>query len=71
MTLTNREKLIVLITNAITLYSKKMEEDKLTQNQSIVDFVLKSVPDDLKSEISMELIDDVFSQISKQTMQLS
>jgi hypothetical protein len=65
MTLTNREKLIVSITNAITLYSKKIEEDKLTQNQSIVDFVLKSVPDDLKSEISMELIDDVFSQISK------
>ena len=65
MTLTNREKLIVLITNAITLYSKKMEEDNLTQNQSIVDFVLKSVPNDLKSELSMELIDDVFSQISK------
>jgi len=65
MSLTNREKLIVLITNAITLYSKKMEEDNMPQNQSIVDFVLKSVPDDLKSEISMELIDDVFSQISK------
>jgi len=65
MSLTKREKLIILITNAITLYSKKMEEDKLTQNQSIVDFVLKSVPDDLKSEISMELIDDVFSQISE------
>lgn len=65
MTLTNREKLVVLITNAITLYSKKMEEDNLTQNQSIVDFVLKSVPEDLKSEMSMELIDDIFSQISK------
>ena len=65
MPLTNREKLIVLITNAITLYSKKMEEGNISQNQSIVDFVLKSIPDDLKSEISMELIDDVFSQISK------
>jgi len=65
MTLTKREKLVVLITNAITLYSKKLEANNLTQNQSIVDFVLKSVPDDLKSEISMELIDDVFSQISK------
>jgi len=65
MSLTNRENLIVLITNAITLYSKKMEEVNTTQNQSIVDFVLKSVPDDLKSGISMELIDDVFSQISK------
>jgi len=65
MTLTNRENLIIMITNAITLYSKKMEEGNISQNQSIVDFVLKSVPDDLKSEISVELIDDVFSQISK------
>jgi len=65
MPLTNREKLIVLIANAITLYSKKMEEDSASQNQSIIDFVLKFIPDDLKSEISMELIDDVFSQISK------
>ena len=42
-----------------------MEEGKIPQNQSMVDFVLKSVPDDLKSEMSMELFDDVFSQISK------
>ncbi|MGI0010654.1 MAG: hypothetical protein ACREAE_04560 [Nitrosopumilaceae archaeon] len=65
MSLTNREKLIVLITNTITLYSKKMEAGDIPQNQSIVDFVFKSVPEDLKSEISMELIDDVFAQISK------
>ena len=65
MTLSNREKIIVLITNAITLYSKNMEDDKISQNQSIIDFVYKSIPEDLKPEISMELIDDVFSQISK------
>lgn len=65
MPLTNREKMIILITNAITLYSKKMEEGDIPTNQSIVDFVLKSIPDDLKPEISMELIDDVFTQISK------
>lgn len=65
MALTNREKLIVRITNAITLYSKKMEEGNMPSNQSIVDFVLKSIPEDLKPEISIELIDDVFSQISK------
>ena len=65
MSLTNREKLIVLITNAITLYSKKMEEGNIHSNQSIVDFILKSVPEDLKPEMSIELIDDVFSQISK------
>ena len=65
MTLSNREKLIVLITNAITLYSKKMEEGNLPSNQSVVDYVLKSIPEDLKPEMSIELIDDVFSQISK------
>ena len=65
MALTSREKLIVSITNAVTLYSKKMEEGDIPSNQSIVDFVLRSIPDDLKSEISMELIDDVFSQISR------
>ncbi|MGQ0795940.1 MAG: hypothetical protein ACT4N5_07150 [Nitrosopumilaceae archaeon] len=65
MPLTNREKLIILITNAITLYSKKMEEGKISQNQSIIDFVLQSLPDDAKSELSMELIDDVFAQIAK------
>ena len=66
MTLSNnREKIIVLITNAITLYSKKMEDDKISQNQSIIDFVYKSIPEDLKPEVSMELIDDVLSQISK------
>lgn len=42
-----------------------MEEGNIAQNQSIVDFVLKSIPDDLKSEMSVELFDDVFSQISK------
>ena len=65
MSLTNREKLIVLITNAITIYSKKIEDGNVPPNQSIVDFVHKSIPDDLKSEASMELIDDVFSQVSK------
>ena len=65
MSLTNREKLIVLITNAITLYSKKMEEGNNPSNQSIVDFILKSIPEDLKPEMSIDLIDDVFSQVSK------
>ena len=65
MSLTNRERMIILMTNGIISYSKNMEEGKIPQNQSIVDFVLKSVPDDLKSEMSMELFDDVFSQISK------
>jgi hypothetical protein len=65
MTLTSKEKLIVFITNAITLYSKKMEGGEIPQTQSIIDFVLKALPDELRSEISMDLIDDVFTEIAK------
>lgn len=65
MPLTNREKLIILITNAIISYSKKMEDGEMPKNQSIVDYILKSIPEESKSEISIELVDDVFSQISK------
>ena len=54
-----------MITNAIAVYSKKIEDGNVPPNQSIVDFVHKSIPDDLKSEVSMELIDDVISQVSK------
>ncbi len=63
MPLTNREKLIVLITNAITLYAERMEAGKIPPNQSVLDFILKSIPEDLKSEITMELIDDILLQI--------
>src|SRR3989304_4640245 len=68
MSLTNRENLIVLITNAITLYSKKMEEVNTTQNQSIVDFVLKSIPDDLKSERIMTAIATLGSHCALQVL---
>ncbi|HSD04982.1 MAG TPA: hypothetical protein VLB45_04430 [Nitrosopumilaceae archaeon] len=64
MPLTAREKAIVSITNAIMIYSQKMEDGTISPNQSIIDFVLKLVPSDLKSEISIELIDEIFSHVS-------
>ena len=42
-----------------------MEGGNIPQNQSLVDYILKSIPEELKPETSIELIDDVFSQISK------
>ena len=71
MTLSNREKVIILITNAIAFYSEAMKEDSTPQAKSLVDFVLKSIPDEMKSELSIELIDDVFSYITDLRMQLS
>jgi hypothetical protein len=71
LTLANREKIIILISNAITLYSQKLQEGTISQNQSVIDFILKTIPESSKSELSMELIDDVFSFISSSHMELS
>jgi hypothetical protein len=65
MVLTNREKAISLISNAISAYSLYTEKGSLPDNQSIIDFILKAVPDELKTEISMDLIDEVFDYVSK------
>ena len=64
MPLTDREKAIISITNAIMTYSQKMENGAISPNQPIIDFVLKLIPNDLKSEISIELIDEIFSHVS-------
>jgi hypothetical protein len=37
----------------------------LSENQSLIDFILKSIPEEIKSEISMDLIDEVFDYVSK------
>jgi hypothetical protein len=63
--------MIISISNAITLYSQKLQEDALPQNQSVIDFILKTIPENSRSELSMELIDDVFSFISNSYMELS
>lgn len=71
MTLSNREKTIVLITNAIAFYSEAMKDESTLPGKSVIDFVLKSIPVEMKSELSIELIDDVFSYITDSRMQLS
>jgi len=71
LTFTSREKIIISISNAITLYSQKLQGGTLPQNQSVIDFILKTIPESSRSDLSMELIDDVFSFISNSHMELS
>ena len=71
MTLSNREKMIILITNAMAFYSEAIKDGSTPPAKSVIDFVLKSIPDDMKSELSIELVDDVFSYITNSRMQLS
>ena len=71
MTLTNKEKIQILVSQAISVYSSRMQEGKIPERQSVIDFISKNIPEEYKSELSMELIDDVFSFISGWSMEIS
>ncbi len=64
MTLTNKEKMIAIISNGIAVFSLLQERDSLPKNITMYDFVLKIVPDDIKSELSIELIDEIFQYVT-------
>ena len=55
---------IAHIASAITVYSIRQNADTLPKNVSMIDFILKTVPDDIKLDITMDLIDYVFSYVS-------
>jgi len=63
-----KEKAICLISNAIAAYSLYTEKGTIPDNISLIDFIIKGIPNEIKSEISMELIDEVFEYISKSRM---
>jgi 3-methyladenine DNA glycosylase Tag len=64
MTLSNKEKIIAIISNGIAVYSLYQERGNLPENTTMFDFILKAVPDEIKSELSAELIDEVFEYVS-------
>lgn len=63
MAITTREKAIAVISNGITIYSILQEQNKL-QDTTIYDFILKSIPEDVKSEVTADLIDEIFVYVS-------
>ncbi|MCH7967284.1 MAG: hypothetical protein IIB02_07735 [Thaumarchaeota archaeon] len=64
MTLTNKEKIVAIISNGIAVFSLLQERDDLPKNTTMYDFVLKIIPEDIKSELSIELIDEIFQYVS-------
>ena len=64
MTLSNKERIIAVISNGIAVYSLYQERGNLPENTTMFDFILKAVPDEIKSELSAELIDEVFEYVS-------
>ena len=59
-----KEKAIAHIASAITVFSMQQNTNQLPKNSSMIDFILKTVPEDVKQDVTMELIDSVFSCIS-------
>jgi len=59
-----KEKVIAHIASAITIFSMQQNTNQLPKNISMVDFILKTVPEDIKQDITIELVDSVFSYIS-------
>jgi len=64
MTLSDKEKIIAIISNGIAVFSLFQERDELPKNTTMYDFVLKVIPEDIKSELSVELIDEVFQYVT-------
>ncbi len=64
MSLSEKEKAIAIITNGITVYSLYQKRGELPENTTMYDFILKTVPEDIKPNITAELIDEVFMFVS-------
>ena len=64
MTLTEKEKLVAIISNGIAVFSLLQEQEKLPPNTTMYNFVLEVVPDNLKADLNIELIDEVFRYVT-------
>jgi len=64
MALNTREKVIALVSNAVAVYSVKQEEGNLPENVTLFEFILKAMPEELKPELSVGIIDEVFEYVS-------
>ena len=64
MSLTDKEKVVAVISNGIAVFSLLQERDELPNGTTMYDFVIKVVPEDIKHELNIELIDEVFGYVS-------
>lgn len=71
VTLTDREKMAIIVAQAMTLYSMAIQEGKTPKSQSIIDFVLENTPKNFRANLTMELIDEIYAFIAGSNMELS
>ena len=62
--LNENDKIIAHVSSAIAIYSIRNSNGILTNDISMIDFILKTIPKNLEAKVSIDLIDDVFSYVS-------
>lgn len=65
MALSERERLVAHVANALTVYAIRRSESTLPQSSTPHRFVLDAIPDDLRSTLTADIIDDVFTSLSR------
>ena len=62
--LSENDKIIAHVSSAIAVYSIRNSNGTLTDDISMIDFILKTIPKNLEAKVSIDLIDDIFSYVS-------
>jgi hypothetical protein len=62
--LNENEKAVAHIASAISIFSIQQNNNTIPKNASMIEFILKTIPEDIKPVITIDLIDNVFSYIS-------
>jgi|TARA_B100000745_G_scaffold182703_1_gene119673 hypothetical protein len=62
--LNENDKIIAHVSSAIAVYSIRSSNGMLTNDISMIDFILKTIPKNLEAKVSIDLIDDVFLYVS-------
>ena len=59
-----KEIAIIHIASSISIFSMRQNDNTLPESVSMIDFILKTVPKEIKPDITIDLIDNVFSYVS-------
>ena len=62
--LNENDKIIAHVSSAIAVYSIRSSNGMLTNDISMIEFILKTIPKNLEAKVSIDLIDDVFLYVS-------
>ena len=65
MALSRREKAVAIVANGIAAYSLYSSNGSLPAGTSLVDFVVRSLPEDVRADVTADLIDEVFAYVSR------